>query len=365
MNLHEGGIGRQEATCLAVMGVVVSGLFYPNAASLYTHGNAGYLSALVTLLLLLLIFFLVTKAMERRAADHLGMLLCDVLGSTLGAVVGLLIVAFLIVAAAVPLIQFQMALLEYVFPNARAADLSLYFLPALLALACAGLETLGRTARFCFWPFAIAFVLPLLLPITSYEAYYLFPLPFEAPLSILQQGVTGLARGLAPLLSLLICAKGMFGVRNASQYGRIAVLAGGALVCISQLCIGMAYCYLELQDTLFPMYRMLMTSNSGIYLRMDKLLLFFWIMTGVLSSAFYLYAAALLFCQTTGVKDVRPAALSLGGCCMTLLLLANLDAASWLRGAAPVIMDNLYLAALLPPLLAALLAFCKRERAAV
>ena len=63
---------------------------------------------------------------------------------------GLILVLVLVVSAAVPLIQFQVALLEYVFPNAELPNLSLFFLPAILALACAGLETLGRTARVCF-----------------------------------------------------------------------------------------------------------------------------------------------------------------------------------------------------------------------
>lgn len=181
MNLQEGRIGRQEATCLGWMAVVVSGLFFPNAASLYTHGNANYLVTAVTVLLLYAVFFLVTGAMERRGAAHFGMLLQDGLGKAGGIVAGLILVLVLVVAAAVPLIQFQVALLEYVFPNAELPNLSLFFLPAILALACAGLETLGRTARVCFWPVAIAFLLPLLLPITSYEIYHLFPLPFEAP----------------------------------------------------------------------------------------------------------------------------------------------------------------------------------------
>lgn len=362
MNLQEGRIGRQEAACLGWMAVVVSGLFYPNAASLYTHGNANYLVTAVTVLLLFAVFVLVAGAMARRGAAHFGMLLHDGLGRAGGTVAGLILVLVLVVAAAVPLIQFQVALLEYVFPNAELPNLSLFFLPVILALACSGLETLGRTARVCIWPVAIAFLLPLLLPVTSYEVYHLFPLPFEAPAAILQQGVMGLSRGLPAVIAILVCAKGLHGVRNASRCGIVAILAGGALVCVSQLCIGMIYSYKELQVTLFPMYRMVLTSNSGIYLRLDKLLLFLWILSGVLTSGFYLYAAALLYCQVTGLRDVRPAALSLGCCAGTLVLLAGIDAADWMQPLASAVMDQLYLAALLPPTLAAFVASCRKER---
>ena len=112
----------------------------------------------------------------------------------------------------------------------------------------------------------------------------------------------------------------------------------------------------------FPFYRMVMTSYPGVYLRMDKLLLFFWLVTGALCGAFYLYAAALLYCHATGVRDVRPAALSLSACAVTLTALASLDTASWLRNVAAVIVEYLYLPALLPPVLASLVAFCRKER---
>lgn len=362
MNLCEGRIGRQEATSLTAFGVAVSGLFYPNAASLYAHGNANYLAAPVTLALLMLLFTLVIKAMARRRAPHLGAFLCDALGGGMGRVAALAVVAYLVVAAAVPLIQFQLAMDRYVFPNSPVLNVCLYFLPPLLGLSFAGLETLGRTARLCLWPLAVALALPLILAIPSYRVNALFPLALEEPLFIARGGVMGLSRMLAPLLSLLICTRGVFGVQNACRYGRIAIVAGGLFVCVAQLCVGLTYCYLDLRDMVFPFYRMVMTSYPGVYLRMDKLLLFFWLVTGALCGAFYLYAAALLYCHATGVRDVRPAALSLSACAVTLTALASLDTASWLRNVAAVIVEYLYLPALLPPVLASLVAFCRKER---
>src|SRR5699024_7763320 len=105
MNLREGRIGRQEAACLAAFGVAVNGLVYPNDAALYAHGNAAYLAAPLSLLLLLPAFALVARAMERRASAHLGGFLCDALGGLAGRAAALAVIGYLIVSAAVPLIQ--------------------------------------------------------------------------------------------------------------------------------------------------------------------------------------------------------------------------------------------------------------------
>ena len=165
MNLREGRIGRQEAACLAAFGVAVNGLVYPNDAALYAHGNAAYLAAPLSLLLLLPAFALVARAMERRASAHLGGFLCDALGGLAGRAAALAVIGYLIVSAAVPLIQFLLSMHRYVFPNSSVQNIALYFLPPLIGLSLAGLETLGRTARICLWPFALMLLLPLLLAI--------------------------------------------------------------------------------------------------------------------------------------------------------------------------------------------------------
>lgn len=215
MNLREGRIGRQEAACLAAFGVAVNGLVYPNDAALYAHGNAAYLAAPLSLLLLLPAFALVARAMERRASAHLGGFLCDALGGLAGRAAALALIGYLVVSAAVPLIQFLLSMHRYVFPNSSVQNIALYFLPPLIGLSLAGLETLGRTARICLWPFALMLLLPLLLAIPTYDASSLFPLPLEDPLFLCGCGVRGLSRMLAPPLALLVCARGVFGVKNA------------------------------------------------------------------------------------------------------------------------------------------------------
>ena len=160
MNLREGRIGRQEAACLAAFGVAVNGLVYPNDAALYAHGNAAYLAAPLSLLLLLAAFALVARAMERRASAHLGGFLCDALGGLAGRAAALALIGYLVVSAAVPLIQFLLSMHRYVFPNSSVQNIALYFLPPLIGLSLAGLETLGRTARICLWPFALMLLLP-------------------------------------------------------------------------------------------------------------------------------------------------------------------------------------------------------------
>lgn len=361
MKLNEGRIGRQEAASLAAMGLVGSAVFYPNAAEGYRYGNSNYIAAPLAFLLLLLLFFVIVRSMKRRSAEHLGAFLTDALGGLFGRVAALAVVAFLVLSAAIPLIQFQLLLKRFVFPDSLVSTICLYFLPPMLLLACMGLETLGRTARMLFWLFAIAFVLPMLIPISAYETYHLFPLPMENPVSIVQSAVRMAAQGMPAVLALLIYADGVQGVRNAEKYGYIVILGGGLLVILLQLCISLTFSYLDLREIISPLYRLLMSQRSGVNMRLDKLVLFSWIAMGILSVAGYLYAAALLLCRTTGIGDVRPPALSFSAVAASLALLVSKNT-NWTNTAATLIVDNLYLLALAPPLLAAAAAFFRKER---
>lgn len=363
MKLNEGRIGRQEATSLAAMGVVASAVFYPNAAEGYRYGNASYVAALLAFSLLFLLFFITVRAMRRRGAAHLGAFLTDSLGGLFGRVATLAVILFLVISAAIPLIQFQWLLKRFVFPDNLVATICLYFLPPMLLLACMGLETLGRTARMLFWLLAVSFVLPMVIPAASYETYHLFPLPLENPLAIVQSAVRMTAQGMPAMLALLIYADGVQGVKNAEKYGRIALLGGGLLVVLLQLCISLSFSYSDLQEIVSPLYRLLMLQRSGINMRIDKLVLFLWIIMGLLAVSGYLYAAALLLCRTTGIGDVRPPALSFSAAAATLALLVSQNA-EWTATASSAVRSNLYLLALVPPLLAAVAAFLRKERLA-
>ena len=55
------------------------------------------------------------------------------------------------------------------------------------------------------------------------------------------------------------------------------------------------------------------------------LVLFLWVMTGLVVAAFFTYAAALLLCRTMAVEDLRPVGALLVLLCMGLVLLFNFD----------------------------------------
>ena len=75
-----------------------------------------------------------------------------------------------------------------------------------------------------------------------------------------------------------------------------------------------------------PVYCMTMAARQDrMGLRLDVLVLFLWVMTGLAAAAFYLYAAALLVCRIAKAEDIRPigAMLVLGS--MSMVLLFNFD----------------------------------------
>ena len=307
---------------------------------------------------------LVAEAMRRRRIKNLAELYRFAFGRWLCVPAALVTVLTLVYAAAMPLVQLFSAMNHYVYVEDKAASLALYLLPCLLLLAWLGLEILGRTAKLFIWLLLLSFLCVFLIAAPFYEPYRLFPLLGDGLFAVLRHSAEGMLRFFPALLCLLICGTGMHGVENAASGAAIGAIGGGVVVTATQLLLGMAYPYYMLAKMPLPMYRMTMAATGArAYLRADKVLLFFWVLSGVIAGALLAYAAALLFAGVTRMRDIRPAvaALSITVSAVTLMGQMNLVPFFDVAGAmwAPI-----WLAALLVPLLAAMLALLRRESAA-
>lgn len=89
-------------------------------------------------------------------------------------------------------------------------------------------------------------------------------------------------------------------------------------------------------------------------LRLDMLVLFLWLTTGLVAAAFYTYAAALLLSQALAVEDIRPIGALLGLQVIGLVLLCNFDS-DMILTAVRLVYDWGYLLFLIP-----LVLFCGR-----
>ena len=321
MNLRLGRFGRQESACAVGLAALISGIFSVNVSDTFAQGNVCYMATAAGALLALLLLRLVDGAMVRQKAPELS----DLLAGGLKAL-ALPLVAGLVLSAALPLFRFTLVMERYIFVEADYVPIVLYLLPVLLLLVLRGMECVGRMAKLLLLPGALAWLLTLLLASPAFALYHLFPLFSPCFSTFLDQTGSALLRFLAPGLSLLVAGRGCQGQGNARKSVDLGLLLGGAGAFSLHLGLGLTFFGPDMASLSAPVYCMTMAARQErLGLRLDMLVLFLWVATGLVGAAFYLYAAALLLCRTMAVEDLRPVGALLVLLCMGLVLLFNFD----------------------------------------
>ena len=289
MNLREGSIGNREGICISALIAVTSSAFLDGGRTAYRFGNQMWIAVIAGAALSLAVFLLVVHAMERRSCDDLYAFYADAFGNVLAIPFCTLTALLLIIAAALPLIRMLYTLQRFIFVDADTENILLYLLFSLWILTFLGFEPIGRTAKLFSMPVLFAFLLMILLGLPDYDRYRLYPLPGSAGASFLYQMGIAVLSFLPPLLLLLICGHGMHGIRTVKKIGCIAALVSVPLALLLQLAIGTAFSFLQLSNIDIPVYRLLLSVRGGMLLRLDKILLFVWLIGMLIAAAALIY----------------------------------------------------------------------------
>ena len=133
-------------------------------------------------------------------------------------------------------------------------------------------------------------------------------------------------RFLPPGVALLAAGRGCQGRQNALGGVRRGLLLGGLGAFGMHLGLGLTFFGPDMASLSSPVYCMTMAARQErLGLRFDVLVLFLWVMTGLVAAAFYTYAAALLLCRMSGAEDLRPVGALLSLLVLGLALLFNFD----------------------------------------
>lgn len=317
MNHRVGRFGRQEAVSLTALSGVINGFFAVDNAAAFQHGNVQYLTSLLGAVFAWLLLEWTVYSMRRVGARTLHELLSALLGSVGASVASVVLLVALCLAAALPLLQLLIALSQFIFVDAEYVNILLYFLLPILLLVFFGMETLARMSRLFFPIVLIGTLFALLTGFPAYRTFRLYPLAF-APKTVLGQTLSATFRFVPSVLLLLIGADALQGLQNVRFCGRMGLGMAGGLVVLTKLCLGLSYAYSDLRGMSAPLYRLILeVRTEDPALRADRLIMFLWVMGGIVAAASYLYAASLLFVRSYRVGDVRPIGAILS--CMTIL----------------------------------------------
>ena len=322
MNLRLGRFGKQEAAAAVGLGALIFGVFSLNVGETFARGNVCYAATAAGALLGLLSLGLVHGAMGRVGAEDLG----DLMAGGLSSLFALPLALGLLLSAVLPLFHFSLAVERYIFVEADYVPIALYLLAVLLLLVLRGMECIARMAKLLAVPGAAALGMTLLLGAPAFEMSRLFPLFSPGFSAFIEQTLEALFRFLGPGLALLTAGRGCQGRGNTMAGVRRGLLLGGAGAALVQLGLGLTFFGPDMASLSAPVYCMTMVARQErLGLRLDVLVLFLWVMTGLVASAFCTYAAALLLCRIAGAEDVRPVGALLVLQAAGLVLLFNFD----------------------------------------
>lgn len=323
MNLRIGAFGRQESASAVLLAAFFSGCFALDSHALYAEGNAAWIVQIIASVQALLLFEIVIWTLRVRGGCDLSALIGS---ARWKAPLAVPLVLALLLAAMQPLESFLLTVTQYVFAGSKQMTACLYLLPCLFLLTVLGAETIVQTARILLPVLLLSIAAALLSGIGEYRLYRIYPIPLGAPMRIFMQAGSAQIRATAPLLALLCIGEGTQDRMAMRSAGRIGAIAGGVLAAVSLFALSMTFPYTQLREMSSPFYRMLVEVRAeNPTLRLDRAVLFLWLGGALLTSAFYLYAACVLYAKTFGVRDVRPVAMCLSGLTITLILVLYYD----------------------------------------
>ena len=322
MNLRLGRFGLQETASAVGLAALISGTFSLNVGETFARGNVCYMATAAGALVSFLLLWLLGAAMARTGEEDLS----GLMGGGLMPLLALPMVLGLLLAAALPLFRFTLAMERYIFVEADYVPVALYLMAVLLLLVLRGMECVVRMAKLLLIPGALALLMTLLLASPAFDLCHLFPLFGPGFGAFLDQTAESLFRFMGAGLAMLAAGRGCQGQKNAMRGVGRGVLLGGAGAVMMQLGLGLTFFGPDISSLSAPIYCMTMAARQErMGLRLDVLVLFCWVATGLVAAALHVYAAALLLCRFAGVEDIRPVGALLALGTMGLVLLLNFD----------------------------------------
>ncbi|MEG1547951.1 MAG: GerAB/ArcD/ProY family transporter [Clostridia bacterium] len=362
MRLNEGRIGRQESVSMLGLALFVSAVFTVNSKDAYGSGNSTYVWLPASVALAFLIFWTAAYAMDKCSIQHTGELFSHAFGKVLGSIFTYILVASLLFSAYLPLSCFAEMIHNFIFIDSSYIAVTMWMIPVVALLSFWGLECIGRVSK-CFAAFlAILLLASFAAPAASFESYRLYPLMGDGINSTISHAVKTVFKLLPALMAVLGMINGVQGAVNARKYGIIAAAIALFMCAVTQLTLSLTYTYCDLADMYAPMYRLNMSLLfESYFFRVDKISLFLWLISGLITAAFYIYAAAILICRQGKGRDTRPVTLSATTIVFSIILLESSGWYTLINGAAAWLEEYGYLI-IAPPILFASGIVLLRER---
>ena len=322
MKLKLGKSGILEGICAAAIAMCANGMFDVDAGYAYEKGNTTYISIPLSALSAALVFILAAKIMKEHGIKSLCSLFQFAFGKVLAVAASVLICASLIFCAAEPLANLTQVLDGAVYEGVEYPALLAFILPVTIFIAFKGMETIARTAKVFAALLVLSVAAAFVLSLPGQQSYRLYPLPGDSAGHFVRFTLSQWICFLPPLAVLLIAAPGLHGTEHAEKIGISSAVITAIICFAAQFMLARLYSYKALGSLFVPLCRVRYLSLERSYaMWLDKLLIMAWLIGCMVSSAYCIYGAALIYANAFGQGDVGPAVIfvSLAVCTCVLL----------------------------------------------
>jgi len=308
LRINTGKIGGQEAAAMVGMAIYTGTVFTMDSVLAYSKGNSSYIWLPLSILLSLGAALFIMHAMEKADVATLYELLKNSFSSVPASVAAIGTILYMAVGAYFIVADFVNMIHSFVFYDSGYWEIAVWIMLTVFFIGAMGFESIGRTALL-FAPILIVVILiTIIVPASGFRLHRLFPIPGNTVIDMARLTLRSANGSFWAMMGMLTVADGMHGIRLVRKAMITGTAIAAVLVMLTQLAIGMTYSYIDLSDMFFPMYRLdMMMIKEGYFFRMDKLLLFFWLIAALVSAAYYIYIASALWCSCLGPQNTIPA----------------------------------------------------------
>ena len=319
MRLNEGKIGKQESVSLIAIAMVAATTYLLDSEKAYSKGNSTFISLVLSIVISAAAFILVWYAMKRTGARDLNDLFDRCAGKVAGSVLSAMACMVFLLYAYRLTAKFCVVIHSSVFSFAQYESVAMWIIVPIAFAAISGFECIGRLAKILGVLLGVLMLFGFATMISSFDLTRLAPFPGSIEKTATDT-VARSADSIAAFLGILCVAPAMQGVENVRKNGLLGAAIAAVFVFIIQFALGITFTYTDLADMTMPLYMLKMVVMRESYLfRLDQMNLFFYMITAVISAAFFLYATALMLTRRTEGEDVRPAVVSISALILAAL----------------------------------------------
>jgi len=313
MNISRGKIGMQETVSLLGIALAIGVIFTVNTEKLFAEGNSSYISLPLSVLLSFCSVFPILIGIRDSKREDLHDFLVFLYGRPGAFIAGFFLSAFFLFSAFSVLTKFSDILHSFSYVHSEHRNIALWILFSVVLLALGGIERLGRSAKCLCLGLLAVLLFVLFLPMKSYSLHRLYPLPGKGAGDILLESVRHCLYSLPVFLCSLVNLQGLHGAESTKRSLVISCGFSAVLIFLTQLCTGLSFHSIELQNLYIPIFRLdTILLKENYFMRLDKLLLFISLPGAILTGAYYLDAAVLLQAENWKASRLIPGILSSG-----------------------------------------------------